>query len=169
MNIQIIREKLLEKGFSTKVEIYSQEAGKILNDNSIEVWEKENRVIALKAYINEFHFKSWVDTDKMHLISILKVLSSREKNNLYFIVSVENDSEIAHELLGEINRLEKDDKICKKYVLLSEVDIQRVPFLADSDIQSPQILDYEQQFKNKLQGIQGATKNAVEISIKYFE
>lgn len=169
MNIGNVREKLLQKGFNTMNDIYNTNIGNILVDASMEAWCKDNRVIILKDYINKFHFNSWAELDKTKIVSILKLLSSREKNNLYFIINLNTNLINDISILEQINKLEKDDKICKKYVLVNDDDIERIPFLSDSNINSPQMLDYENKFKQKLKEISGISENSIEISIKYFD
>lgn len=72
-------------------------------------------------------------------------------------------------MLEEINKLEKDSKICKKYVIISEDDLKRIPFLYETDVEVPQMLDYETKFKDKLKKINNITENALKTSMEYFE
>ncbi|MCI1577674.1 MAG: hypothetical protein LKH93_15355 [Clostridium beijerinckii] len=170
MDISTLRNKLQEKGFYTSNYTFKREVVNILKDNSIEIWQKDNRIIALKEYINEFHFKNWIDNDKIVLVAILKLLSNEEKNNLYFLINLDinNNKETNFSLLEEINKLEKDSKICKKYVLDKQEDIERIPFLANAVIRLPQMLDYENKFKYKLKNISNITERALKISMEYF-
>lgn len=169
MDIKKLRGKLEERGFETCQHLYSEEIGRILLENVLEVWHKDNRVIAIKEYINEIHFENWVHTDKMLLVAILKMLGRVEKNNLYFLICLDIENDINFKIREEINKLEKDSKICKKYVLVTDEDIQRIPFISDSDIQLPKMLDYEVQFKEKLKNISNVTGNSIEIAIEYFD
>ena len=172
MDMSKLRNVLQEKGFTTSEYILKSDVGNILTENNIEIWQKDNRVIAFKNYINEIHFKNWVDKDKIILVALLRLLNNIKKNNFYFLINlnINNDSvDGNNNLLEEINKLEKDSKICKKYVIISEDDLKRIPFLYETDVEVPQMLDYETKFKDKLKKINNITENALKTSMEYFE
>lgn len=167
MNISMFKNKLLSKGY--KIKLFEGVVGESLFQNSIEVFTNGNRVLAVKEYINEFQFNNWVDVDKVNMSIILKDLNYNQKNNLYFLICISSYSEINSVMIESINEIEKDDKICRKYVLLNDYDIERIPFLSESIINTPEKFDYEEKFKEKLRQIDGIKEDVVKIAIEYFE
>jgi hypothetical protein len=46
--------------------------------------------------------------------------------------------------------VEKDELVCRKYVILQDEDLERVPFLQEKDFDFNKLFNYEQIFREKL-------------------
>ncbi|AZS14673.1 ABC-three component system middle component 1 [Paenibacillus lutimineralis] len=119
-------------------------------DADLELWFTMERICVLKTYTSNHHFiLNWRE-DQFVISHLLELLPTKYKNNLYFLLVLDWGSELLPEMPMEMNRVEKNAKVCRKYVLHNEEDLERVPFLQQKLINSKKGFDYEAKFKSEL-------------------
>lgn len=123
---------LSKNGFIEYNEVYDKlEENKVeVIDKDIYIYTDQKRIIVIKPYESfKSAYFSYEDTQNK-IKAIIEVINKRYKKNLYFFLCV-------NELLKEkhikvINLIEKDQYICKKYVIVNEDDFKRISFLNSS-------------------------------------
>ncbi|RTX72867.1 hypothetical protein CD117_07020 [Mammaliicoccus sciuri] len=135
-----------------------------LINSGIQMWVKDSRVIFVKEYEAKSLFLDWYISEQPLIASIYNYLSVKYKNNVYFFMILNFDfNNDDDDLSLAINRIIKDEYVCKKYVFQTIDEITDVPFLSKQFIKMPQF-DYDQEFKNeilnfsKINGIAGEEK-----------
>lgn len=123
---------------------------KKISQKNIQVWKNGNRVVVVKNYSSEPYFGTW-EEDQIPISYLYDILESKSKNNLYFLLILDWEVNLDSELIQKINRAEKDDLVCRKYVLHCEEDFERVPFLQEEETTEGLLFNYEQKFKENLQ------------------
>lgn len=149
MNIHIVTERLKEKGFvSWNLEGF-ETLYKRVNESNLKVWENGKRVIVLKSYSSKTYFQDWED-DQILISYIYDILDTKFKNNLYFLLILNWEITSDQRLSQFINTVEKDEIVCRKYVILANEDLDRVPFLQEKDFDFNKLFNYEETFREQL-------------------
>lgn len=148
--IKILKEK--------KYKIYLYGNSEI---NNMQYWYDSQRVIVIKEYRTESSFLSWLREDQPVIGELYSNISSSFKNNLYFfmVINFKPDSKSTR---LEINSALKNQYVCKKYVLNSISDLDKIPFLNDR-VGNNKTFDFDGKFKNSLNKI-NKEKNFMEDS-----
>lgn len=115
--------------------------------SGIQMWVKDSRVIFVKEYEAKSLFLDWYISEQPLIASIYNYLSANHKNNIYFFMILNFDLNNDDDLTLTINKVIKDEYVCKKYVFQSIDEITDVPFLSNQFIKMPQF-DYDQEFKS---------------------
>ncbi|MGF2621032.1 ABC-three component system middle component 1 [Bacillus cereus] len=149
MNIHIITQRLKEKGFtpwdiSKFKSLYNE-----VNEANLKIWKNDQRVLVIKNYSSKTYFQSW-ENDQISISYIYDILKPKEKNNLYFLLILDWEVQLNAPLVQFINMVEKDELICRKYVLFTSSDLERVPFLQDHIFSANEMFNYEQLFREQL-------------------
>lgn len=135
---------------SKKYRRYNFEAN-IMNqfeEHNIDVWASESRVIMLKEYRTQNALLEWEDKDQACIASALHYLPRKYLNNLYFFMVLDfNTNEIKLRL--KINKVEKDEMICKKYILKDSTDLDRIPFLMRIILEND-TFSFDEKFKKRI-------------------
>ncbi|QJF25766.1 ABC-three component system middle component 1 [Mammaliicoccus vitulinus] len=118
-----------------------------LTESGMQIWVKESRVIFLKEYEAKSLFLDWYISEQPIIASIYNYFPANYKNNIYFFMILNFDLSEDESLALSINKVVKDEYVCKKYVFQSVDEITNVPFLSDQFIKMPQF-DYDQEFKS---------------------
>lgn len=106
-----------------------------LEQQNIDVWASDTKLVMLKEYRTKISLMNWEIEDNIHISSALHNIPKKYFNNFYFFMVLDfNSNEIDVRL--ELNKIEKNDLICKKYILKSESDLNRVPFLMETTKQT---------------------------------
>ena len=149
MKTHTIVKRLSDKGFQQwNLEGFESVYRKICKSN-IQIWKNGKRVIVIKSYSSKPHFSTWLD-DQIPISYLYDILETKSKNNLYFLMILNWEVNLGAELVQQINRAEKDELVCRKYVLCSEEDLERVPFLQEDEVYQKLLFDYEKNFKENL-------------------
>lgn len=153
MKIKILREKLEFKDFDTNVKILELLDGntkELIYQNNLELWFTEEKVIFIKEYTsNDYFIKNW-KSDQIVISNFLALCEPKYKNNLYFLLVLNWTSELSVDTLLEVNEIEKNSRICRKYVLYSQNDLLRVSFLQDKYIKVISKENFADKLKNRL-------------------
>lgn len=122
-----------------------------LYDNNLQIFGDKIRIIFVKEFRTELSFYKWTN-DQAIIASQYKSFSAKQKKNLYFFMVLDfiYDNE---NLMLEINKVEKDSYVCKKYVLKNKDNITNIPFLLNVDQSRQGVFDYIKTFKNTITNI----------------
>ncbi|WP_160670530.1 ABC-three component system middle component 1 [Clostridium sp. C8-1-8] len=115
-----------------------------------EVWQDNNKVIITKSYTSAPHFLNEWYKDQSNILHLYKILETKFKNNIYFILSMDWERQFEEKLHSEINRVEKNSKLCRKYVICDLSDIERIFFFSDKNLDNG-FSGYEKKFRESLQ------------------
>lgn len=118
-----------------------------LETNNLQYWYTNDRAIVIKEYKTESSFLRWLD-DQSVIAEIYNKLSSRIKNNLYFLLII-NFKIDNLETKFEINAVQKNRYICKKYVVRELNDLNKIPFLTQDHPKINQF-NFDNKFKYNL-------------------
>jgi hypothetical protein len=130
--------------------VSDDEVMEALLDADLELWYSEDRIVILKEYTsNHYFFLNWRE-DQFIISNLLEILPPQYKNNLYFLLVLNWDSGFLQETPMEINRVEKNSKICRKYVLHTDEDLLRVSLLQQEQIYEKKGFDFVEKFKSGL-------------------
>lgn len=149
MNIHIVTKRLKEKGFTSWDLNGFETLYKRLSESNLRLWENGKRVIVLKSYSSKTYFQDW-ENDQILISYVYDILNKQLKNNLYFLLILNWEITSNPQLSQFINTVEKDELVCRKYVLLENEDLERVPFLQEKDFDFNQLFNYEKTFRSQL-------------------
>lgn len=146
MKVEKIINSLQEKNFK-RYEFEKNIMGQ-LEEHNITSWANSSRIVMLKEYRTEKSLLEWNKNDQTCIASILYCVPPKCINNLYFFIILNfNSNEIGLRL--EINKIEKNELICKKYVLKNEKDLNRIPFLTNVTLKSDSFA-FDEKFKKSI-------------------
>lgn len=150
MNIHIVTERLIDKDFSTWDFSELQNLYKKVNESNLKIWKNDRRVVVIKNYSSKSHFQEWRE-DHIPISYLYDILEAKYRNNLYFLIILDWGIERSSELTQLINMVEKDELVCRKYVIIDNEDLERVPFLQELGFDTNKIFNYEQTFRENLE------------------
>ncbi|OBZ10870.1 ABC-three component system middle component 1 [Bacillus sp. FJAT-26390] len=116
----------------------------------LELWFSVERIAVLKTYTSNHHFLLNWREDQFVISHLLELLPAQYKNNLYFLLVLDWESGLLPEIPMEMNRVEKNAKVCRKYVLHNIDDLERVPFFQPKYIYAKKGFDFVEKFKTEL-------------------
>lgn len=169
MKIEVLRGFLRSKGFSIYKELYTGILYKKFAEFGMDIWADNTRIIVTKQYLSESQLDNWNEEEQPRMFMLFQDVSSRYKNNLYLFMLLDFEQSYTNTLLMKINKIEKNAEICKKYVLREVSDLNRIPFLTKDDIESGDLFNYEQSFKQALNSIQDISSEVRQAVNSYFE
>lgn len=135
-----------------------------LEQQNISVWTTNTKMIMLKEYRTQSSVLDWEVNDQAYIASSLHKIPSKYLNNLYFLMVLDFKAEDT-ELKLKINKIEKSDLICKKYILKEEGDFNRIPFLVNSTSKVNNF-DFDEKFKEKIMSFNELSRNEVNLSLE---
>ncbi|MNN05493.1 hypothetical protein D3C81_1182560 [compost metagenome] len=153
MNATQIRKRLEWTSFQNSYSDFPVQDEDVLAkhiNSDMELWFTSERICVLKAYTSNHHFLFNWREDQITISYLLDILPTKYKNNLYFLLVLDWESQLLPEILMEVNRVEKNAKVCRKYVLLNDEDLERVSFLQEKQAFSNRGFDFEAKFKSEL-------------------
>lgn len=169
MEIEVLRKFLRSKGFIIYKELYTGILFKQFAKEGMDIWTDNHRVIVTKHYLSESQFDRWIENDQPRMFMLLKDIPVRYKNNLYLFMALDIEESNSGKLSMKINRAEKNAEICKKYVIRHESDLYRIPFLNKEDIESEDLFNYEQSFKQELSDLEDISLEVRQALASYFD
>lgn len=141
-------------------------------DHGLEAWINNHRLVVTKVYKSFTYFKeSWKD-DQIVISNLLNFLPLKYKNNLYFLLVLECDWEqgMSDKLQTEINKVEKNSKYCRKYILQYKDDFDRIPFFHNFEKKNTESVSYEKRFVELLtEDSENFDSNIIEAIKDYFQ
>lgn len=117
-------------------------------DLNMQVWKTKSRVIVIKEYRTESSFLNWLQNDQPAIGELYTNLDNKFKNNLYYFMIINFNPESMLTRL-EINKAQKNEFVCKKYVIKNNNDIQKIPFLKETK-ENHRTFNFDEQFKYDL-------------------
>lgn len=153
MRMKNIREKLEFKNFYNNVKIlesldkHTQDS---MYQNNLELWFTDERVVFIKEYTSDDYFKKNWRSDQIIISDFLALCEPKYKNNLYFLLVLNWVSELSTDTLLEVNEIEKNSRVCRKYVLYAESDLLRISFLQEEYIKVISKENFADKLKNRL-------------------
>lgn len=169
MEIEALRRFLRSNGFLTNKELYKKNLIKQFEEVGMYIWTDNNRVIVTKQYLSESQFDCWIEKEQPKMFMLLQDIPIRCKNNLYLFMVLDFEESNPYKLSMKINRIEKNAEICKKYVIRHEDDLYRIPFLNKDDIESEDLFNYEESFKQELDNLSDISLEVRHAIGSYFE
>jgi hypothetical protein len=145
-----LHKELLEKvrkiGFKNFIDVESKE----VNFESInaDLYHNNKALLMIKVYDNWLSLKeSW----EIEQISILKLLKENPQfsSRSYFFLILDN-FDIKEDFKLDVPMLERDERICKKYVITSSSDFLRIPIINKLEFEHNPTESYEKVFYKKL-------------------
>ncbi|MET3730226.1 hypothetical protein ABID52_003845 [Fictibacillus halophilus] len=119
-----------------------------LEELNIDIWSSDSKLVMLKEYRTENSLLEWKNEDQVCIASILQYVPKKYINNLYFFMVLDFNSDEV-DLRLEINKIEKNELICKKYILKNKEDLNRIPFLMNVVIESD-TFSFDKKFKERI-------------------
>lgn len=119
---------LYENGFSEYYEMYVKLESLELEllEKDIYIFKDDKRIIIMKAFESLKGAYTTYENIQKKIKIIIESLEKKFRKNVYYFMCVNQMLEDKH--IKVINLIEKDQYICKKYVVISEKDIQRISF-----------------------------------------
>ncbi|WP_214835248.1 ABC-three component system middle component 1 [Exiguobacterium sp. s36] len=119
-----------------------------LEQLNIDSWSDDTRMIFIKEYRTKNSLSRWTDDDYVQISIASHFIDNKFQNNLYFFMVLDFNSDDVETRLA-INKIEKNDEICKKYILKSEEDINKIPFIRIKTVDAEKF-DYDKIFKEEI-------------------
>ncbi|MEE6132823.1 ABC-three component system middle component 1 [Priestia sp. GS2] len=117
-------------------------------EHNINIWASDTRLIMLKEYRTQNSLIDWEIKDQACIASVFYHIPKKYLNNLYFFMILNfNNDEI--ELRLKINKIEKNELVCKKYILKDIDELNRIPFLMEKAPESDTFA-FDQKFKKRI-------------------
>ncbi|WYP28035.1 ABC-three component system middle component 1 [Alkalihalobacillus sp. FSL W8-0930] len=153
MNKNLIIERLTKNFNYEEYNIDDQKLNVMLRDRGLEVWINDSRCMVTKEFNSAIQLEDW-HNDQIIISFLHDLIPSKFKNNLYFLLSINLDQTEFTSSMSTINEIEKDSKVCRKYVLKTLSDLQRVPSLSEfsNTGESYELFDFDKAFKDHLFG-----------------
>lgn len=145
MRVETVIDLLKEKGF--KQYQFDKELMYQFEENNIDIWVNNERILMLKEYRTQNSLLDWEINDQASIATALHYLPKKYHNNLYFFMILDLNTEDT-KLKLEINKIEKNDLICKKYILEDDKDLNRIPFLMNQPIENDAFA-FDEKFKKR--------------------
>lgn len=138
---------LLQKKFFKQYQ-FEKNVMNQLEELNIDIWSSESKLVFLKEYRTKNSLLEWEIEDQVCIASILQYVPKKYINNLYFFMALDFNSDDADSRL-EINKIEKNDLICKKYIIKNKEDLNRIPFLMNVVIEI-NTFPFDEKFKERI-------------------
>lgn len=176
MSLHYVIEKLTNRYNYDVVRFADNVLNQRLRDRDLEVWQDGNRYIVTKSYMSKAQLENWLH-DQIIISFIYDFIPARFRNNLYFLLVIDFKNERNREMDWMITEIEKNDRVCRKYVVETREDLKRVPALNHNFMEvNQESIVFEKKFKNRLfrnkqiiteyEGVTENIKNLVEL---YFD
>ncbi|MBP3972798.1 hypothetical protein KAF80_28300 [Bacillus sp. WL1] len=135
-----------------------------IEDFNIDIWSNESKLVMLKEYRTKNSLLEWKKEDQACIASVLQYVPKKYINNLYFFMVLDFNSDEV-ELRLEINKIEKNELICKKYILKDQEDLNRVPFLMNVVIESDAFA-FDEKFKERIMKFKDEMDGGKDLNIE---
>lgn len=124
-----------------------------LAQKNIEIWGNNNKVVFLKEYRSKTSFNKWLLEDQPLIATVYNNVPVNKRNNIYFILVLNFEDYTEDydddDLHLRINKAQKNEYVCKKYVLIDENDLERIPFL-NNNFTKGKSINYDEAFRETL-------------------
>ncbi|GAA0496871.1 hypothetical protein GCM10008986_24780 [Salinibacillus aidingensis] len=148
MKIEEVISILIEQNYEN---VTIEDTENALYGSNLQLFIKSEKVIFLKEFRTESSFYKWVN-DQSIIASYYDYFTGKQKKNLYFFIVLDFNFE-GEDLSLEINKIEKDSYVCKKYILQNTADLSKIPFLINQ-ITGEVSFDYIKTFKETITNIE---------------
>jgi len=136
---------LTQSSFEELNEIYSENECCF---GDFDIYYNSKAMLVIKSFDNWLSLK---ETWHLDQINILKLIKKHPKfsTKTYFILCLE-DFDVHEDEKLDVHIIERDERICKKYVLTRGDDISRMPMLNEINFSLEFNDSYEDKFREKL-------------------
>lgn len=131
------------KQYQFELELMNQ-----FEEQNIDIWASDTKLIMLKEYRTQNSMLDWEMNDQAYIASALYHIPKKYLNNLYFFMVLDFKTDEI-ELRLKINKIEKNELICKKYILKDEDDLNRIPVLMKIAPESDTFA-FDEKFKKRI-------------------
>lgn len=150
LKIEVVKMVLDRAEFS----LVNYEKEDELAQKNVEIWDNHNKVVFLKEYRSKTSFNKWLLEDQPLIATLYNNIPIKKRNNMYFILVLNfedytDDYDQDDDLHLKINKAQKNEYVCKKYVLIDDSDLEKIPFL-DNDFTKGKSINYDESFRNTL-------------------
>ena len=149
MELESLQEHLRFMNFYV---MNDENIGEEFYDANLEFWTDGNKAVVIKEYRTVTSFYEWLTNDQPFIAALYDSLLSHLRKNLYFLLVVNFSLQKDNDINLEINKAEKNDFVCKKYILKSMNDLNKIPFLNNRVIEKSNF-NYELEFKKTITDI----------------
>lgn len=146
MKIEEVILKIKEKQFEpyNKVKTLADK----LEEHNIQSWSDGTRILMIKEYKTENAFIDWSKIDHPIIGEFHTIMEPIYKNNIYFLLVLNFDISNSKTRL-EINKAEKNEYICKKQVITSISELDKLPFLNNKS-EKVNEFNFDEKFKKSM-------------------
>lgn len=99
-------------------------------EKDIYIYTDKKRIIVLKAYESFKGAYNNYEEIQNKIKAVIEVVEKKFRKNVYFFLCI--NEKLQEKYIKIINLIEKDQYICKKYVITSDGDFERISFLKTS-------------------------------------
>lgn len=150
MNSTLVLQKLTNNHGYSEVLFSDEELHKRLRERNLEVWKNEKKCMVTKEYTSEAQLLSWF-TDQIIISFVYDSIEAKYRNNLYFLLIINLKDKGKNSVSALVNEIEKDNKVCRKYIIDTFDDLNRVPSLnGNFGENNNEFIDFDSEFKKNL-------------------
>jgi len=113
-----------------------------------DIYYNSKAILIIKSFDNWLSLKETWHLDQINILKLIKK-HPQFSTKTYFILCLE-DFDIHEDEKLDVHIIERDERICKKYVLTRNEDILRIPILKGVDFSLELNDSYENKFRKKL-------------------
>ncbi|PFR44871.1 ABC-three component system middle component 1 [Bacillus thuringiensis] len=168
MNLNLVVGRLINKFGYIEFDFKDKDLNTRLRERGLEVWKDDKRCMVTKEYNSQIELENWF-VDQVIISLVYDSIPMRYRNNLYFLL-VTNINHVNEKSSSSIiTEIEKNNKVCRKYVLESLEDLQRVPSLSDNlSKDTNSLFDFDSEFRKYLFDLAETekTENSLSVELK---
>ncbi|HDR6277714.1 MULTISPECIES: ABC-three component system middle component 1 [Bacillus] len=168
MNLNLVVGRLINKFGYNEFDFKDKDLNTRLRERGLEVWKDNKRCMVTKEYNSQIELENWF-VDQVIISLVYDSIPMRYRNNLYFLL-VTNINHVNEKSSSSIiTEIEKNNKVCRKYVLESLEDLQRVPSLSDNlSKDTNSLFDFDSEFRKYLFDLAETekTENSLSVELK---
>ncbi|SDO71365.1 ABC-three component system middle component 1 [Clostridium gasigenes] len=142
MNRRLVLKALIEKGFNLSNDrFYTEKYFEINEQDNINklkevndsygfnIFTNKGRVLIVKTYVVLKEAYLQYKEDQKVIYSMLHNIKNKYKKNIYLIINIDDKYKNTECILRSL--IEKDELVCKKYVVYDENDFNKISFLSE--------------------------------------
>ncbi|MEK3765348.1 ABC-three component system middle component 1 [Solibacillus sp. FSL K6-4121] len=148
MKIEEVIDVLLSHNYEN---VTLRDPNRELYENNLQVFGDKVRIIFIKEFRTESSFYQWT-SEQAIIASKYNDFTAKQKKNLYFFMVLDFNYDNDNVKL-EINKIEKDSYVCKKYILRNIENMNNIPFIPDINSDVEKGFDYITNFKDTITNI----------------
>lgn len=143
-----------------------------LNSIDMELYHNQKSLVLIKKYDN---WLSLIESWEVDQVAILKYLKGNPNfsTKAYFFLLIENLI-VNDDLNINLSSIERNDRICKKFIVSCKKDLERIPMLNKIEIKESTDKTYEEKFYKELissieSNVGDISKDVIDSVNRYFD